>query len=283
MAEIERIEEIVVPGKRLGRHIDHEARRAAQPRTGPRLAVKSVTWQRVIPILNQGDVGSCTGNAMTGALCTDPVYPALPADHPVLDENEALYLYSEAEVIDGDGPYPPNDNGSTGPSVAQAAINNGLIKDKKLYTDLDSALQALMAGPVMIGSNWYSSFDNPAADGTVTIAPGAYVRGGHEYEAYGVDAAAQMVLCDNSWGASWGDKGMFKMSYATLEQLLGEGGDVTEPVPLAAPVPKPVPVPKPKPKPTPAPKPKPRPHSWCPLALRHRSVRRLVRLARRVF
>src|SRR6185437_16448546 len=103
---LDRIPEIVVPGKRLGRHIHLEARMLARPYAGPRKAITSVQHVRHIPILDQGDVGSCTGNAATGALGTSPVFDALPGKHIALDENEALRLYSAAEVIDGDGPYP---------------------------------------------------------------------------------------------------------------------------------------------------------------------------------
>lgn len=248
MTDLRRIEETVVPGKRLGRHVDHEARALAQPYAGPRAAVQSVTWPRAIPILDQGDVGSCTGNAMTGALGTGPVYAGLPASHPALDEAEALAIYSAAEVIDGNGPYPPNDYGSSGPSAARAAENAGLIGGSAHYTDLDSTLQALMAGPVCIGINWYTSFDSPSPDGTVAIAPGATVRGGHEVLVRIVDASAEMIGLDNSWGTSYGVGGSFKMSFSTLAQLLSEEGDATAPSPLApAPAPVPVPVPVPKP------------------------------------
>jgi len=245
---IQYIPEIVIPEMRLGRHIHLEANRMAVPHAGPAQAVTSKTWARDIPILNQGNVGSCTGNAMDGALGTTPVFQTLPSNHPALDENEALNLYSAAEVIDGDGPYPPNDNGSTGPSVAQAAQNAGLIKGYNHYKDLNSTLQSLMNGPVIIGMNWYSSFDTPAADGTVAITADAYVRGGHEVLARVVDVTNQMIGFDNSWGTSWGVNGSFKMSYATLTQLLSEGGDCTSFIPLAAPSPTPNP-PKPKPKP----------------------------------
>lgn len=233
---IQHIDEIVVPGKRLGRHVDTRLREAAEPYAGPRKAVASVTWERNIPILDQGDVGSCTGNAMTGALGTGLLYAALPAGI-TLDENEALKLYSAAEVIDGDGPYPPADNGSTGPSVAKAAEDAGLISGFTHYTDLDSALQALMDGPVILGVNWYSSFDVPAADGTVSISADAYVRGGHEVLARIIDANAQAIGLDNSWGTMWGVDGSFRMSFATLERLLGENGDCTAPEPVAAPAP----------------------------------------------
>lgn len=242
---IHHIEETVVPGKRLGRHVDARLRQLARPYAGPRKAVTSVTWTRNIPILDQGDVGACTGNAMTGALGTGPLFAALPAG-VTLDENEALKLYSGAEDIDGDGPYPPNDNGSTGPSVAKAAEDDGLISGFTHYTDLDSTLQALMDGPVILGANWYSSFDAPAADGTVSIASDAYVRGGHEVLARSVDTAGQMIGLDNSWGTSYGVGGSFRMSYATLERLLSENGDTTAPQPLKAPAPQPVP-PSPEP------------------------------------
>jgi hypothetical protein len=237
---VQRIEEIIVPGKRLGRHVDTRLRQLARPYAGPRKAVASVTWERNIRILDQGDVGSCTGNAMTGALGSGPLFTALPAG-VTLDETGALKLYSEAEVIDGDGPYPPNDNGSTGPSVAKAAEDDGLISGFTHYTDLDSALQALMGGPVILGVSWYSSFDTPAADGTVSIAPGAFVRGGHEVVARVVDAGAKVIGLDNSWGPSYGVAGSFKMSFGTLEQLLAENGDCTAPQPLKAPVPSPAP------------------------------------------
>jgi hypothetical protein len=241
LTQISRIEEHVVPGKRLGRHVDTRLRQLARPYAGPRKTVASVIWERNIPILDQGDVGSCTGNAMTGALGTGLIYAALPAGI-TLDEDEALKLYSAAESIDGDGPYPPADNGSTGPSVAKAAEDNGLISGFTHYTDLDSALQALMDGPVILGVSWYSSFDTPAADGTVSITADAYVRGGHEVLARIVDAGAQVIGLDNSWGASWGVDGSFRMSYATLERLLAENGDCTAPEPLKAPAP-PAPVP----------------------------------------
>jgi hypothetical protein len=241
LTQISRIEEHVVPGKRLGRHVDTRLRQLARPYAGPRKTVASVIWERNIPILDQGDVGSCTGNAMTGALGTGLLYAALPAG-VTLDEDEALKLYSAAEVIDGDGPYPPADNGSTGPSVAKAAQDGGLISGFTHYADLDSALQALMDGPVILGVNWYSSFDTPAAGGTVSIAADAYVRGGHEVLARIVDAGAQVIGLDNSWGPSFGVDGSFRMSFATLERLLAENGDCTAPEPLKAPVP-PAPVP----------------------------------------
>lgn len=258
---IEHIPEIVVPGKRLGRHINHSARLAARPHPMLGRTLVSVEHARHIPILDQGDVGSCTGNATVGSLGTTPVYEALPVNHRPLDEQLAVQIYSDAEVIDGDGPYPPNDNGSTGPSVGQVAVSDGYAAKFDHYTDIDSTLQALQDDPVMLGMNWYSSFDTPDANGVVVISRGAYVRGGHEVVARGYDAAKQMIKLDNSWGTSWGVNGSFYMSAATLKRLLIEGGDATVLRPLA-PVPVPVPVPTPTPPPPGPVPPGPKPPWW---------------------
>jgi hypothetical protein len=237
----ERIPEIVVPGKRLGRHVRRDSRSLAYPyqRTGQTLS--SQLWTRHIPILNQGNVGSCTGNAETGALGTDPLNISMPPG-VVLDETMALRLYSAAETIDGDGPYPPNDNGSTGSSACQAADNLGLISGYTHCAALNDVLDALQAGPVILGMNWYSSFDSPSSSGLVSISPNASVRGGHEVVTRGIDITAQTIFLDNSWDTSWGLKGSFTMSWTTLDRLMSEQGDGTVSVPLTAPAPVPVPV-----------------------------------------
>jgi hypothetical protein len=102
--------------------------------------------------------------------------------------------------------------------------------------------QALMQQSVIIGINWYNSFDNPKSDGTVAIAPGAQVRGGHEVQVLGMDPVANMFRAENSWGSSWGDGGQFQFSFDTMTRLLGEGGDCIVPLALGnAPTPTPTP------------------------------------------
>lgn len=224
-------EVIRIPDKRLGRNVKRDSR--ADLYNGHETAWRPLVSRlhsRDIPILNQGDVGSCTGNAETGALGSDPCYGAL-SPTIVLDEAFAQNLYSAAEILDGDGPYPPNDNGSTGPSVSQAAKNAGLISHYKHCFTLLGVLHALAFGPsgngypVILGTNWYDSMDKPDSSGLVSVSPGAVIRGGHEYLCRGLDVDAQEILCDNSWGTGWGEQGSFYYSWATLERLLSEEGD----------------------------------------------------------
>ena len=242
------IEEQVIPGQRLGRHVRHDSRSLLYPWQQTGAPLQDVLLTRHIPILDQGDVGSCTGNAETGALGTDPLYGTLPPDRQAqLNEALALALYSAAEDIDGDGPYPPNDNGSTGLSVCKAAKNGGWISGYVHCLSLASVLDAISAGhAVILGTNWYDSMDNPDSSGLVTISPGAQVRGGHEYLARGIDTANRLIRLDNSWGTGWGDQGSFCYSWDTLTRLLSEQGDGTVSVPLTQPSPQPVP-PKPNP------------------------------------
>jgi hypothetical protein len=256
MSTQRQIPETVVEGKRLGRHVNHDDRSLlyALPEADTQV---TVLWNREIPVLDQGNVGSCTGNAATGALGTLPDYETqlFPAG-TVLDENEALSLYSAAEVIDGDGPYPPNDNGSSGLSVAQAAKNAGLCSGYVHALSIAAAHSAIQSGPFMIGSNWYTSFDEPDATGLVSVTPEATVRGGHEYECIGYDAADDLWHLVNSWGTSYGAAGHFYYTSTTFAQLLAEEGDVTALVPLSQPTPVPTP---PQPTPTPVPTPTPIP------------------------
>jgi len=232
--------EQIVPGKRLGRHIWHDSRsRDYAVDESPAGALASMTWERHIPILDQGNVGSCTGNAMCGALGTSPIYDALPSGHSHLGEAEALRIYSEAEDIDGDGPYPPNDYGSYGLSVAKAAKNDGLIPGYLHAFSLSGLQTALQTGPVIVGVNWYTSMDSPDSRGLITV--GGSVRGGHELAARQLDMAGGVIWLDNSWGPGWGLAGRCCIRFADFSRLMSEGGDVTVPLPLSEPPPQPVP------------------------------------------
>ena len=229
---------------RLGRHRADHPRNAAYPYIFPAgLAIASVLWARHAPIFDQGNLGSCTGNAICGAVACDPEYGALPSGHPALGEAEAVALYSAATRLDPfPGAYPPDDTGSDGTSACQAAKNAGLISGYTHCTTLDVMLAALQAGPVIAGYDWWSSFDYPAPDGTIELAPGAYIRGGHETLIRGCDTAAEVLLADNSWGTSWGDAGSFRIPYAVMSRLLADGGDCNVPLPLTATPPVPIPV-----------------------------------------
>lgn len=239
---------------RLGRHVKHDPRSLAyQVVAGPRGALVSVRHERYIPVLDQGGLGACTGNAAEGAAGSGEIFPAIPVTVPArptgdadADETQAVALYSRATQLDDyDGTYPPTDTGSDGLSVAKAAKEAGLISGYTHATSLDAALTALAAGPVIAGINWYSSFDEPDQDGRISIGRGAYVRGGHEICLDELDVENRLIGFTNSWGESWGKAGRAFIGWDDFERLLDEDGDVTAFVPVTEPAPTPTPTPDP--------------------------------------
>lgn len=233
------IEEQVVPGKRLGRHVNHDPRSLAY--AAPEGQVVTVLHPRQTPVLDQGNLGSCTGNAAVGALGTSPLWEALAGlSHPALDEPLAVSVYSQATAIDAEpGTYPPEDTGSDGLSVAKVCHSLGYVSGYTHALSLNAALAALATLPVITGVSWYEGFDHPDSHGRVKV--GGSVRGGHEFEVIGVDAEAQTVRAVNSWGPGWGDMGEFVFSFADWDRLLHEQGDVTVLQPLNVPAPVPTP------------------------------------------
>jgi len=248
---------------RLHRSVHHDSRSRAfaydtsELRKGT--GIVSVVHARNIPILDQGRVGSCTGNAGIADLATDPMFAGL-AGHVLtksgytLDQPGALRLYSAAQFLDGNGRYPPNDRGSNGLSIAKALKTAGLISSYRHTFTRDDALLAASQHPFISGMNWYTQMFHPDVDGRVRLS-GA-LAGGHEVMCREIDAPNQRVWFDNSWGANWGAEGRFYLTFEDFGTLLQQRGDVTFLMP-AEPIVEPPPAPAPNPKPKPKPKPKP--------------------------
>lgn len=222
------LDENVIPDRRLGRHVLHD------PRSLNFLVAETdqpVTkfWRRYTPILNQGNLGSCTGNAAVGVLGSGPFWGRLYDKRQaglVLDEPKAVQLYGAATRLDPwPGQWEPDDTGSSGLAVAKAAQNAGLISSYTHITSLAAAHNAIKTSPFIVGFNWYSGFDNPNSRGMVEI--GGSIRGGHEFEIIGYSATYKRWKAVNSWGSGWGDNGYFRFSDATFERLLLENGDGT--------------------------------------------------------
>lgn len=257
---VKHLTEHAVEGKRLGRHVKHDPRSLWYLYPADLVAdLVSVRHQRGIPVLDQGNVGSCTGNAAEGACGTGAIYTAIPTDLPTrpkgsretatalsTDEAQAVALYSSATAMDSyQGTYPPEDTGSDGLSVAKAAQKAGLISGYTHCTSLNSALAALSQQPVIAGINWYDSFDNPDQNGLIKIDSGAQVRGGHEICLDELNVEKKLIGFTNSWGTGWGAEGRAFLPWADFKRLLSEDGDVTVFTPLSQPAPTPTPPPGP--------------------------------------
>lgn len=243
MIEADQIPEHVVEGKRLGRHVRHDPRslrfpfRASGPLVSRRWSVGST------PILNQGDIGSCTGNATVAALMCSPFKETLSSEKAAaLDEDLAIRIYSRATETDPfPGSYKPDDTGSSGLDAAKAAKEFGYISGYNHAFTLADALAALSIGPVIIGVNWTSGMDR--TDSTGMIASTGSTRGGHEVCLDEINTDRGIVWLRNSWGSRWGVQGRASMTFTTLGQLLDSQGDATVFTPLTVEPPAPVPLP----------------------------------------
>ena len=242
------------PPRALGRLVEHDPR-SLQFAHGvlPKTAIKSVDWTRRAPIFDQGQLGSCTGNAAAGLVGTDFAgrtgqTTVVLADDPnaswPVDENFAVRVYELATQLDNiKGTYPPDDTGSSGLGAAKALKKLGLAASYKHAFSIDALKAALQSGPVMVGTVWLESMFNTDAGGYVVVDRKSQVAGGHEYVISAYDAQRLAFRLDNSWGDSWGIRGSAWYTQSDLQWLLSQQGDVTVPVWATAPTPPPTPTP----------------------------------------
>jgi hypothetical protein len=236
---------------RLGRHVRHDGRSLAYPAKADGTKA-TARWERAVPVFDQGDLGSCTGNAAAGVMGTQPFYDTIKTLNDDFDEDFAVKIYEAATRLDDfPGQYQPTDTGSTGLAAAKALKNLGLISGYTHILSIDAAYTAIQAGPFILGSNWLSGMDTPDDNGLVKVK--GYVRGGHEYAIVGFDATKNLWEAVNSWGPDWGKGGHFFITDAGFRSLLADEGDATVFTPITAPAPQPQPIVNPTPTPDPTP------------------------------
>ncbi|AQT78317.1 hypothetical protein B1R94_02300 [Mycolicibacterium litorale] len=224
----------------LGRLVDHDPRSrefahfaAAKP-----LQPKTTRWTTSAPVLDQGQVGSCTGNAMAQWLNTDYAHTSTARrDGGYLDETKALELYTLATRLDGipNNTYPGVDQGSSGNGVAKAARQLGFIRRYTWTFSMTGFLNALQTQPLIVGTAFYSSMEDPDRNGIVHAS--GSLEGGHEYLVLGVDYhpsfyKTAVIEWLNSWGDGWGLRGRAYTPIDEFARLLADrnmAGDVTAP------------------------------------------------------
>jgi C1A family cysteine protease len=196
------------------------------------------------PVYDQGQLGSCTANAIAGAIEFDRMKQKLSDFVP-----SRLFIYYNERVIEGTVGI---DSGAMIRDGIKSVASQGVCPEAewpyviskftrkppaKAYKDakLDRAVQyqsivqdinqmkgCLASGyPFIFGFTVYESFESPEVART-GHAPmprfGERAVGGHAVMAVGYDDARQWFVVRNSWGAGWGMKGYFTMPYAYLLQ-----------------------------------------------------------------
>ncbi|MBP2643786.1 MAG: cysteine protease [Firmicutes bacterium] len=192
------------------------------------------------PVVDQGELGSCTANAIASGLRE---YLLLKNKIPLIRLSR-LFLYYEERLLEGtvdidsgaelrdgmkvlkslgvcpetDWPYvistfanPPD----------QKDIDDAVpykIKEYHRIASLPQLKAALAEGlPVVIGIAVYQSFESDAvAETGVVPIPDTdkeQYLGGHAVLAVGYDDDKNYLIIRNSWGESWGDKGYCYLPY----------------------------------------------------------------------
>jgi len=192
------------------------------------------------PVLDQGQYGTCVGNGTGQFLNTNPIEDKITEGMGQSAKTGGPYaraIYYEATVIDG----APDDPESSGGGQQGASVRSGMkaLANRKRISAyaLASTIPDIQAwlrsgkGPLVVGTDWMNDMFNPAASGYVT--PTGAVEGGHCYLMVGDLISEGAFLFQNSWGASWGLSGRFKMKYADFQTLLNQQGEAWAAVELA--------------------------------------------------
>jgi len=196
-------------------------------------------------VYDQGQLGSCTANAIAAAIQFDQMKQKLPK----VSRPSRLFIYYNERAMEGtvdsdsgaqirDGIKSVAKQGdcpeSLWPYVVvrfrtrpparcyQDAVHHKAVVYQRLPQDLTSMRGCLAAGyPFVFGFTVYQSFESAdvARTGRVELPrPGEGVVGGHAVMAVGYDDLAERFVVRNSWGTGWGKRGYFTMPYAYLTQ-----------------------------------------------------------------
>jgi C1A family cysteine protease len=193
------------------------------------------------PVEDQGDLGSCTGNALAGAVefleRRDKVpftnvsrlfiyYNERVIEHSVREDAGAMIrdgiktLVKQGVCSETKWPYVVS-KFAVKPSKAcyTEALKHQVTAYARLQT-VDEMRACLADGyPFVFGFSVYESFESQQVAKTgVLQMPKRKERqlGGHAVLAVGYDDVRKRILVRNSWGPGWGMKGYFTMPYAYL-------------------------------------------------------------------
>ena len=241
-------ERIPATDPRCRRHVlhDSDSRRYETDTTG--LTPTGFDWPVTAGPLDQGQAGACTAGASLTNLMLGP-FAAAPAIASAVTKafggftQPGIYsFYNDEENLDGDGPYPPNDNGSTGLTAAKVLRAKGVISGWTQTFGLNAALTAGQKQPFITGTLWFNSMFEPNPEGIITVDPKSGVAGGHEWTVIGYDPARGLVKMRNDWGA-WGidGTGVALLEAERYGYLLDQQGDTTFFALPSQPAPTPVP------------------------------------------
>jgi C1A family cysteine protease len=197
------------------------------------------------PVLNQGQLGSCTANAIANAHRFDQMKQnkakVFPPSRLFIYYNErsmegTVGQDSGAMIRDGiksiaqlgvcgekDWPYSVAKFANKPPAACYTdALDHQAMSYQRVAQTLTQMKGCLASGfPFVFGFTVYDSFESAAVakSGDAPMpAAGEQVLGGHAVLAVGYDDSKQRFIVMNSWGTGWGKKGFFTIPYSYLTE-----------------------------------------------------------------
>lgn len=194
------------------------------------------------PIYNQLREGSCTGNAIAGAIQFDRLkqglenwtpsrnfiyYNERALENTVLSDSGAM-IRDGVKTVNSQGAPPeslwPYDisNFTTKPSIEAytEAAKHPAVQYQRITNDLDQMKGCLTSGyPFVFGFSVYESMmTQQVADTGILNMPSKAEKmvGGHAVLAIGFCNSTSRFIVRNSWGNEWGNSGYFTMPYDYL-------------------------------------------------------------------
>jgi len=193
------------------------------------------------PVYDQGQLGSCTANAIAAAIQFDRLKQRLT---PIFTPSRLFIYYNERAIehtIDSDSgakirdgiksvanqgdcpepewPYVIAKFRTKPPAQCYRDALKYIVVQYQRVTPMLNQLKGCLASgyPFVFGFTVYESFESAAVgrSGHVSLPKaGEPAIGGHAVVGVGYDDAKQWFIVRNSWGARWGLKGYFTLPYA---------------------------------------------------------------------
>lgn len=194
------------------------------------LSTRKLPWHLSKP-LDQGETSECVIHCYMHHKQGAPWVYTLP-----WKRSERTKRYDLARARDG---FPMPHDGTTARAALDIAREQGEIAEYLWVYDEDTAREYIKTrGTLMFGSDWFDGMFTPSKKGAY-VEPTGYWAGGHEYLLRWYHGPTHRLYPDtyefqNSWSASWGDGGLFRMKADAFRYLfLGLNGDLASPMETA--------------------------------------------------
>jgi C1A family cysteine protease len=194
------------------------------------------------PVLNQGQLGSCSANALSGVF----EFLELKDKRQMMPPSRLFIYYNErslegstgsdsgAMLRDGiktlvkqgacseqDWPYIISRfTKKPGATCYRQALEHQVTSYQRIQTLAEMRTCLADGFPFVFGFSVYDGFESPAVAKTGILnlpKPDEKQCGGHAVVAVGYDDAQNRFIIRNSWGEDWGMKGYFTMPYEYLD------------------------------------------------------------------